>query len=204
MKEPMRIVRGVTPLLAAALLLFVATSRTSAAQTFPDPFGGAGTFVDLRAGSTGQDIGDVFMLREGTTFRVRIFLDAPSSFIESHLCVSANPFTARIPPGQCQFKATGAASGTYDVVLPPSSFPSGTVAFSDGLGPFCAQIHVSYNQPGLARTARGGGSAFAVGCLARRSSGTSASQPCPNPRPMIPRSRLPRPGRSPRALSPSP
>ncbi|HEX5038801.1 MAG TPA: hypothetical protein VFW95_01535 [Candidatus Limnocylindria bacterium] len=157
----MRIARGIALLLVVALLLFAPASRTSAVQTFPDPFDGAGTFVDLRAGSTGQDIGDVFMLREGTTFRVRIFLDAPSVFIDSHLCVSADPFTVRIPPGQCQFAAAGAASGTYDVVLPPSTFPPGTVPFSDGLGPFCAQIHVAYNRPGLARTALGGGSAYA-------------------------------------------
>jgi len=156
----MRPLGVLTALAALATLVLVSARPASAVQTFPDPFGGEGTFVDLRAGSTGQDIGDVFMLREGTTFRVRIFLDPPSTFIESHICVSADPFTQRIQPGQCQYSATGAASGTYDVVVPPSAFPTGTVPFTDGLGPFCAQIHVAYSAPGLARTARGGGTAY--------------------------------------------
>jgi len=144
----------------AALLLVLAATPVSATQTFPDPFGGEGTFTDLRAGSTGQDIGDVFFLREGPVLRVRIFLTAPRTFIESHVCVSAQMFTERVPPGQCQYAETGTASDTYDVTLPPDDFPTGTTAFTDPLGPICAQVHVAYDAPGLALTRSGGGSAY--------------------------------------------
>ena len=144
----------------AVLLLFLATAPTAAVQTFPDPFGGDGMHTDLRAGSTGEDIGDVFLLREGPILRVRIFLDRRRTFIESHVCLSADPFTDRVPPGQCQYQAAGAASGSYDITLPPGDFPIGTTPFTDPLGPFCAQIHVAYDAPGLALTAGGGGSAY--------------------------------------------
>ena len=107
----------------AVLLLVLAATPALAAQTFPDPFGGDGTHTDLRAGSKGEDIGDVFLLHDGPILRIRIFLDPPSTFIESHVCVSADPFTDRVPPGQCQYQASGAASGTYDVTLPPDEFP---------------------------------------------------------------------------------
>jgi uncharacterized repeat protein (TIGR01451 family) len=145
---------------AALVLLLSMATPAAAVQTFPDPFGGDGTHVDLRAGSTAQDIGDVFLLREGDNLQIEILLEPPNSFIESHVCLSADPFTGRVPPGQCQYQAQGAASGTYDITLPPSSFPSGTNPFTDPLDPFCAQIHVSYSAPGLARTAKGGGTAF--------------------------------------------
>ena len=147
------------PVIAA--LLLVATSATmEAVQTFPDPFGGEGIHTDLRAGSTGQDIGDVFLLREGDSFQVEILLEPPNTFIESHICLSAEAFTFRVPAGLCQYTATGSASGSYDITLPPSRFPIGTTSFTDPLGPFCAQIHVSYDRPGLALTARGGGTAY--------------------------------------------
>jgi hypothetical protein len=90
-----------------------------------------------------------------------MFLDAPNTFIESHVCLSAAPFTHRIPPGQCQFQATGAAAGSCDIALPPSSFPLDLAPFDDPLGAFCAQVHVKYSSPGLALTRLGGGSAFA-------------------------------------------
>jgi len=147
----------------AVLLLMLAAMPTRAIQTEPDPFGGDGIHTDLRAGSTGRDIGDVFLLREGASFQVAILLEdtsPPTSFIESHICLSAEAFTFRVPPGLCQYAATGSASGSYDITLPPSRFPVGTTSFTDPLGPFCAQIHVSYDQPGLALTAKGGGSAF--------------------------------------------
>ena len=144
---------------AVALLLLAATP-TSAVQTFPDPFGGDGIHTDLRAGSRGEDIGDVFLLREGDSFQIEILLDPPNSFIESHVCLSADAFTGRTPPGLCQYQAAGSASGSYDITLPPSRFPIGTTSFTDPLGPFCAQIHVAYSAPGLARTARGGGTAY--------------------------------------------
>ena len=144
----------------AVLLLFLATTPTAAVQTFPDPFGGDGIHTDLRAGSTAEDIGDVFLLREGDSFQVEILLEPPNSFIESHVCLSADPFTVRVPPGLCQYQAAGSASGSYDITLPPSRFPIGTTSFTDPLAPFCAQIHVKYDRPGLALTALGGGSAF--------------------------------------------
>ncbi len=100
----------------------------------------------------GEDIGDVFLLREGDSFQVEIFLEPPNSFIESHVCLSADDFTCRVPPGLCQYQAAGSASGSYDITLPPSRFPLGTTSFTDPLGPFCAQIHVAYNAPGLALT----------------------------------------------------
>ena len=40
-----------------------------------------------------------------------MFLDAPNTFIESHVCLSGEPFTRRIAPGQCQFQGTGGAAG---------------------------------------------------------------------------------------------
>ena len=147
-----------TMAIAAALAL---VSQARAAQTFEDPFDGEGLFVDIGAGSTGEDVGDAFFLRVGDMLSIRMFLDAPNVFIETHVCLSADPFTRRIPPGQCQLQATGAASGTYDIALPPSSFPGGTVPFADPLGPFCVQVHVKYDRPGLALTSGGGGSAFA-------------------------------------------
>ena len=110
------------PATVVLLLLLVATPA-SAVQTFPDPFGGDGTHTDLRAGSKGEDIGDVFLLHDGPILRIRIFLDSPNSFIESHVCLSADPFTERVPPGQCQYQESGAASDTYDITLPPSDFP---------------------------------------------------------------------------------
>ena len=150
---------GIAIALSTVVTLWLAIS-VAADQTFPDPFGGEGTHTDLRAGSKGEDIGDVFLLREGPILRVRIFLTAPRTFIESHLCVSAQMFTERVPPGQCQYQATGAASDTYDVTLPPGNFPSGTTPFTDPLGPICAQVHVAYDAPGLALTRSGGGSAY--------------------------------------------
>ena len=144
----------------AVALVAAATSPVAAAQTHPDPFGGEGTFTDLRAGFVGADIGDVFLLREGPILRVRIFLDVPNTFIESHVCLSADNFTFRVPPGFCQYAASGSAAGSYDITLPPSRFPIGTTSFTDPLAPICAQIHVAYDRPGLARTALGGGSAY--------------------------------------------
>ena len=90
-----------------------------------------------------------------------MFLDAPNTFIESHVCLSAEAFTRRIAPGQCQFQATGGAADSYDIALPPDSFPFGAEPFDDPLGAFCAQVHVKYSSPGLALTRLGGGSAFA-------------------------------------------
>ena len=144
--------------IAAAVLL---ASSAAAVQTFPDPFGGEGIHSDIRAGSRGDDIGDAFFLREDDVFSIRMFLDAPNAFIASHVCLSAEPFTRRIAPGQCQYEATGGAAGTYDITLPPDSFPLGAEPFDDPLGAFCAQVHVKYSAPGLARTLLGGGSAFA-------------------------------------------
>ncbi len=161
-REPRQPFARLLPMVALVLLLLASSAASvRAAQTFPDPFGGEGTFVDIRAGSRAEDIGDAFFLREGPIFRVRLFLTPPNTFIESHVCLSAEPFTERIPPGQCQYQAQGAAAATYDVTLPPSFFPSGTTAFDDPLGPFCAQVHIAYGRPGLARTSAGGGSAFA-------------------------------------------
>ena len=150
---------------AVATLAIVATlalvSQARAAQTFPDPFGGEGLFVDIGAGSTGEDVGDAFFLRDGDVLSIRMFLDAPNVFIETHVCLSADAFTQRIPPGHCQVHAAGAASGALDINLPPVSFPGGTVPFDEPLGPFCVQVHVRYDRPGLAITAAGGGGAFA-------------------------------------------
>jgi uncharacterized repeat protein (TIGR01451 family) len=145
----------------ATVGIFALASPVLATQTFPDPFGGDGIHSDIRAGSKGDDIGDAFFLREGASLSIRMFLDAPNTFIESHVCLSAAPFTHRIPPGQCQFQATGAAAGSYDIALPPSSFPLDLAPFDDPLGAFCAQVHVKYSSPGLALTRLGGGSAFA-------------------------------------------
>ena len=145
---------------ACATIAFLALALpVLAAQTFPDPFGGDGIFTDIRAGSNGEDIGDAFFLREDDTLQIEMFLD-DADFIETHVCVSASAFTERIPPGQCQFQDEGASSSSYDITLPPSSFPFGTEPFSDPLGPFCVQVHVKYTTE-LARTEDGGGSAFA-------------------------------------------
>ena len=86
----------------AVLLLVLAATPTSAIQTEPDPFGGDGIHTDLRAGSTGQDIGDVFLLREGDSFQVEILLEdttPPTSFIESHVCLSADGLHLPRAPG---------------------------------------------------------------------------------------------------------
>jgi uncharacterized repeat protein (TIGR01451 family) len=152
--------RGLAVLFAVAIIAISAQAVT-AVQTFPDPFGGDGLFVDIRAGSKGDDIGDAFFLRDDEVLSIEMFLDAPNTFVETHVCLSAEPFTGRIPPGQCQYQEQGPGSGSYDIVLPPAQFPDGTVPFSDPLQSFCAQVHVSYDAPGLARTDAGGGSAFA-------------------------------------------
>jgi uncharacterized repeat protein (TIGR01451 family) len=131
----------------------------SAVQTFPDPFGGDSVFTDTRAGSNGDDIGDAFFLREDETLQIEMFLDN-ASFIETHVCLSGSAFTQRIPPGLCQFGKEGPPSDSYDIALPPPFFPPGTEPFSDPLGSFCVQVHVSYTTE-LAKTVRGGGSAFA-------------------------------------------
>ena len=70
------------------------------------------------------------------------------------------PSRAGRPPACASTRRAGSASGSYDITLPPSRFPIGTTSFTDPLGPFCAQIHVAYSAPGLARTARGGGTAY--------------------------------------------
>ena len=153
---------------ACATIAFVGlVSPTLAEQTvFPPPFGGEGIHSDIRAGSQGEDIGDAFFLREDDTLQIQMFLDdtdegAPRTFIESHVCLSADPFTLRIPPGQCQFQAQSAAASSYDITLPPATFPLGLVPFEDPLGAFCAQVHIKYAQPELSLTRDGGGSAFA-------------------------------------------
>lgn len=147
--------------MALATIALTSPPALRAEQTFPDPFGGEGTFADIRTGAKGEDVGDAFFLREGSTFRVRLFLTAPNTFIESHVCLSADPFTERIPPGQCQYQAQGAAAATYDLALPPSEFPAGTTPFDDPLASFCTQVHIKFGAPGLALTSGGGGSAFA-------------------------------------------
>jgi len=144
---------------ALALLSLIAAVPASAAQTFPDPFGGDGIHSDIRAGSKGDDIGDAFFFRDGAVLRIRMFLD-DANFIETHVCVSASAFTDRIPPGQCQFQKAGPGASSYDIMLPPASFPSGTEPFTDPLASFCVQVHVKYTTA-LARTEDGGGSAFA-------------------------------------------
>ena len=65
---------GLATALSMLVTLCVAVPAL-AVQTFPDPFGGAGTHTDLRAGSKGEDIGDVFLLHDGPILRIRIFLD---------------------------------------------------------------------------------------------------------------------------------
>jgi uncharacterized repeat protein (TIGR01451 family) len=152
--------------LAGVTAWLVIASPVMAVQTFPDPFGGEGIHSDIRAGSQGVDIGDAFFLREDDVLQIQMFLDdtdlgAPRTFIESHVCLSADPFTLRVPPGLCQFHADGPAADTYEIRLPPEGFPIGTTAFDDPLGAFCAQVHVKYREPGLALTRDGGGSAFA-------------------------------------------
>ncbi len=134
-------------------------SPTIAEQTFPDPFGGDGVFTDIRAGSRGEDIGDAFFLRADETLQIEMFLD-DAEFIETHVCVSATPFTQRIPPGQCQYQETGPGANSYDITLPPTTFPGGTEPFTDPFASFCVQVHVKYTTE-LARTSDGGGSAFA-------------------------------------------
>jgi len=153
--------RAVAAAACATIAIVVLTTPALADQTFPDPFGGEGIHSDIRAGSQGEDIGDAFFLREGEVLSIRMFLDAPNTFIESHVCLSGEPFTRRIAPGQCQFQGTGGAAGSYDIALPPDSFPFGGEPFDDPLGAFCAQVHVKYSSPGLALTRLGGGSAFA-------------------------------------------
>ncbi len=157
-----RTARGVVALVAA-LLAFAAAlavaSFVAAVQTFPDPFGGDGVFTDIRAGSKGDDIGDAFFLRDGDTLQIEMFLD-DANFIETHVCVSGSPFTERLPPGQCQYQMTGPTASSYDIALPPTTFPSGTEPFTDPLASFCVQVHVKYTTE-LARTSDGGGSAFA-------------------------------------------
>ena len=153
---------GATP---AAIALLVLASAAVAVQTFEDPFDGDGIHSDIRAGSRGEDIGDAFFLRDGDVLEIEMFLDetdngAPRTFLETHVCLSAEPFTQRIPPGQCQFQAQGSASSSYGIELPPASFPAGTVPFDDPLGSFCVQVHVKYAQPELSLTRDGGGSAF--------------------------------------------
>lgn len=147
--------------ICATIAILAIATPALADQTFDDPFGGEGIHSDIRAGSRGEDIGDAFFLREGAELSIRMFLDAPNSFIESHVCLSGEPFTRRIAPGQCQFQATGGAADSFDIALPPDSFPFGGEPFDDSLGAFCAQVHVKYSSPGLALTRLGGGSAFA-------------------------------------------
>jgi uncharacterized repeat protein (TIGR01451 family) len=138
----------------------VTVGGTAADQTvFPNPFGDDGVFTDIRAGSNGEDIGDAFFLREDDRLQIQMFLDV-NDFIETHVCLSGAPFTGRIPPGLCQHQKQGLPSDSYDITLPPSSFPVGTEPFSDPLGSFCVQVHVSYTHE-LAKTVRGGGGAFA-------------------------------------------
>jgi uncharacterized repeat protein (TIGR01451 family) len=143
----------------AIVVVLVVPVSVMAVQTFPDPFGGEGVFTDIRAGSKGDDIGDAFFLREDDTLQIEMFLD-DANFIETHVCISASAFTERLPPGQCQFQETGPGASSYDISLPPQTFPGGTEPFTDPLASFCVQVHVKYTTV-LARTSDGGGSAFA-------------------------------------------
>ena len=143
----------------AIVVALVVPVSVLAVQTFPDPFGGEGVFTDIRAGSKGDDIGDAFFLREDDTLQIEMFLD-DANFIETHVCISASAFTERLPPGQCQFQETGPGASSYDISLPPQTFPAGTEPFTDPLASFCVQVHVKYTTE-LARTSAGGGSAFA-------------------------------------------
>ena len=170
------------PLPAAAfatIAIVVLATPALADQTFPDPFGGEGIHSDIRAGSRGEDIGDAFFMREGAVLSIRMFLDAPNTFIESHVCLSGEPFTRRIPPGQCQFQATGGAAGSYDIALPPDSFPLGNVPFDDPLGAFCAQVHVKYSSPGSPSRASAAAVPSPGGSPGVRSSAASASRRSP-------------------------
>jgi uncharacterized repeat protein (TIGR01451 family) len=151
--------RGLIGSTSAAVATIVLATSVSAIQTFPDPFGGEGVFTDIRSGSNGDDIGDAFFLREGGTLEIEMFLD-DADFIETHVCVSASPYTQRIPPGQCQFQKSGPGAHSYDIPLPPTTFPLGNEPFTDPLASFCVQVHIKYTTV-LARTSAGGGSAFA-------------------------------------------
>ena len=104
----------------AVLLLVLAATPASAVQTSRTRSAATARTPTCAPGRRARTSVTSSSCAKGRSCAIRIFLDPPSDFIESHVCLSAVAFTERVPPGQCQYQESGAASDTYDITLPPS------------------------------------------------------------------------------------
>lgn len=123
-----------------ALLAATVLAPNATATTHDD-----GSPVPIGEGRDGIAVGaatfDIVDVDDGRVLRVRIALDEGVELDEAHLCLSADRFAGRIPPGQCPWKIQG----------PDGTFPD--IDLSEyGDGAVFAQLHVALT---------GGGSAFA-------------------------------------------
>jgi hypothetical protein len=116
--------------LAGGLLLAAVGPAAAAATT---------ASADVGAGSTGAKVGTATFTRtaaSGGTETLAVNLSVPGGITESTVCLSAQPFTSRVSPGQCPYKlgATG-TSASYSINL------GSTYAGK----PLYAQVHVVTN-----------------------------------------------------------
>lgn len=114
---------------AAMMTLAIApwVGSTGAAQAADS----VSTTVDIGAGETATKVGTATFTLTATKLTIESSYEAGVTLSESHACIDDEPFSERIPPGQCQFSNT---TGDYDIALDTVDPPlTGTTV--------CAQVH---------------------------------------------------------------
>jgi hypothetical protein len=74
----------------------------------------------IQFGDKGEEIGSATVTRtDGSTHdTIVVEYTVTGGYTESQLCVSADPFTSRVPPGSCEYKDTvGGTSGSYTLTV---------------------------------------------------------------------------------------
>lgn len=97
----------------AAVLALSLLSSAAYAQT-------GGITVDLRAGNNATAVGTATFTRTTNATgeeTLTVDLSVPAGIDESHVCLSAEPFSSRQPPGSCPY-AQGATGTTARFVIP--------------------------------------------------------------------------------------
>ena len=109
--------------------------------------------TNIKAGSKGTKVGEATLERRRSagTQSLTVTLSVPGGIKESHICISSEPYTRRIPPGQCPY-AQG-ATGTSAVY---------TIDLGSRTGPVYVQAHVvTGSETAYAGWQPGGGGASA-------------------------------------------